>query len=410
MPQTYLYKARDINGRPHTGRIDAETPLAAAAALRSRRCFVTDLRPARPVRYGPAECTPWAGKVSVRDLAVFCRQLGTMIEAGVPVLGILETLVRQADNATLRKALITVIADLRGGRTLAQALGSQPGAFPSLLVSMVEAGEAGGMLDAALTRMAEHFEREHDLLEKVKSAMTYPLILLAAAFLAVGFLVTFVLPGLLDILINMRVPLPLPTLVLMAVSGFLIRYWYLVLAAAAGGLLALGRALRHPPVREAVDALSLRLPVFGPLLIKVGVSRLCWTLATLLGAGVPLLQSLEIAQHTAGNAVLARVAEAAREAASEGRELTAVLAASPVVPPLVGRMAAVGEETGALDRMLEKAAEFYAREVNGTVARLSTMLEPVLLIGMGAVVGFVIIAILWPLFKVVSGAGLLDRI
>ncbi|MDI6709703.1 MAG: type II secretion system F family protein [Thermoanaerobacterales bacterium] len=407
MPQTYLYRARDIHGRLFRGRIEAETSLAAAATLRSRHYFVTEMRPAPDTSRELAMRIPWVGKVGVREMAVFCRQFATMIEAGVPILGVLEILVRQTDNVALRKALIAVIADLRGGRTLAQALEAQPCVFPPLLVSMVKAGEVGGVLDTALTRMAEHFEREHDLLEKVKSAMTYPLILLVVGFLAVGFLVTFVLPSFIDILANVGVPLPLPTRVLMAMSGYSHQYWYLVLAVTIGGFLALGQALRQPRVREALDGLSLRLPVFGPLLTKVGVSRFCRMLATLLGAGVPLLQALEIVKGTAGNAVLARVAAAARQAASEGRELAAVLAESPIIPPLVGRMAAVGEETGALDRMLEKAADFYDRETNATVSRLSSLLEPALLVFMGVVVGTVVIAILWPMFRVISGAGLM---
>lgn len=407
MPETYLYRARDWQGRVVRGRMEADTPSAVAAALRARRCFATEVRPAGGGKSGVLTNASWKTKLRTRELAVFCRQLATMIEGGVPLLAALDTLKRQAETSALRTALATVINDVESGHPLSDALGALPRVFPRLLVSMVQAGEAGGVLDTALSRMAEHFEHEYDLREKVKTAMTYPLVLLAVGFLAVGFLITFVLPTFIDVLSGMGVPLPLPTVILLAVSGFLTHNWYLVLLTVAAVLLTAGPLLRQYPVRRTADALALRLPVFGPLLTKVGVSRFCRTLATLLRAGVPLLAALEIVEGTTGNLVLGQVAADARDAVSRGQELAGVLTASAVIPPLVGRMVAVGEETGSLDRMLEKVADFYDRETNATVSRLSSLLEPVLLLVMGALVGTVVLAVLWPMFKVISGVGLM---
>lgn len=407
MPRTYLYRARDLQGRVVQGRMEADTPRAVAAALRARRCFATEVRPAGGGKPGLWPNVSRKGKLRTRELAIFCRQLATMIGAGVPLLAALDTLKRQAESAMLRNALGAVITDVDGGRPLSQALGALPRIFPRLLVSMVQAGEAGGVLETALSRMAEHFEREHDLREKVKTAMTYPLVLLAVGFLAVGFLITFVLPTFIDILSAMGVPLPLPTVILLAVSGFLTGHWHVVLLTLGGAILGLGQVSRQYAARRTVDALALRLPLFGPLLTKMGVSRFCRTLATLSGAGVPLLAALEIVEGTTGNLILGQVAADARDAVSRGQELAGVFSTNSVIPPLVGRMVAVGEETGSLDRMLEKVADFYDRETNATVARLSSLLEPVLLVFMGALVGTVVLAILWPMFKVISGVGLM---
>jgi len=406
MPRIYLYRARDLQGKLIRGRMEAETPRAVATALRARRCFVTEVRPVGDTRPGPWPDLFAKGSPGTRELAVFCRHLGTMIGAGVPLPAALDTLQRQAESAGLRSALGAVIADVDGGRPLSQALAARPRVFPRLLASMVQAGEAGGILETSLARMAEHFEREHDLREKVKTAMTYPLIILAVGFLAVILLLTFVVPTFVEILSGMGVALPVPTVVLLAVGGFLGSHWPVMLVILGAAVLGLGRVLKLHAVRRKVDALVLRLPLIGPLLTKMEISRFCRTLAALSGAGVPLLAALEIVEGAAGNLSLGEVAADARDAVSRGRELAGVFSASPVIPPLVGRMVAVGEATGSLDRMLEQVSDFYDRETNATVTRLSTLLEPALLVLMGVLVGTVVLAVLWPMFSVISAAGL----
>jgi type IV pilus assembly protein PilC len=274
--------------------------------------------------------------------------------------------------------------------------------FPGILTSMVEAGETGGVLDQALTRMADHFERDHDIREKVKSAMYYPAALLIVMFLAVGFMVTSVLPNFITILTTLNVELPLSTRILMKVSEILGHYWYLALAGLAALFFALTKIAGLKGMQEKLDGVKLRLPIFGPLIKKIVISRFCRTLSTLLHAGVPLLQALEIVRETAGNAVIARAAAGALENVREGLEMAGPLAASGVFPPMVTRMIAVGEETGTTNQLLEKVAQFYDREVSSGVGRLSSLLEPVLLIFMGVVIGSIIISIMLPMLNVMS--------
>lgn len=410
MPATsFVYRARDGAGKIQTGYIEADGPAAAAALLRQRRYYVVNLRPApekgrRLTVRGLNELLE--KKVGVRDLALFCRQFATVVEAGIPLLTCLDILARQAENPRLARAIEDVARELQGGRTLAEAMARQRNVFPGILISMIEAGELGGVLDQALLRMADHFERDYDIREKVKSAMYYPLALVCIGTLAVGFIVTTVLPRFAAILQSSNIPLPLPTLILMGAANFLSHYWYLLPGGLALLFLGVQRLLRIEQVQRRVDALKLRLPIFGPLIKKVVISRFCRTLATLIHAGVPLIQALTVVQGTAGNHVVAEVTGLALENVREGLDVGGPLAKSSVFPPLVSRMVMVGEETGTLDQLLEKVANFYDREVNAGVARLSSLLEPVLLLFMGAAIGSVILAIMLPMFKVMSGAGL----
>lgn len=408
---SFVYRARDFTGKLQTGYIEASDSSAAAALLRQRHYYVVDLRPApekgrRLTVRGLNELLE--KKVSVRDLALFCRQFATVVEAGIPLLTCLDILARQAENPRLARAIGEVARELQGGRTLAEAMSRQRRVFPGILISMIEAGELGGVLDQALLRMADHFERDYDIREKVKSAMYYPIALVCIGTLSVGFIVTTVLPRFASILQSSNLPLPLPTRILMGVADLLSRYWYLLPGALALLFLAARRLLRPAPVQQRVDVLKLRLPVFGPLIKKVVISRFCRTLATLIHAGVPLLQALTVVQGTAGNYAVAAVIGEALENVREGLDMGGPLARSKVFPPLVSRMVMVGEETGTLDQLLEKVANFYDREVNAGVARLSSLLEPVLLLVMGAVIGSVILAIMLPMFKVMSGAGIVQ--
>lgn len=395
-------------GSMQTGSIEASDEKAAVNGLRARRLCVVSIQPSARKRL-TALRNGGLGlirkRVTTRDLSLFCRQFATVMDAGIPVLTSLDILARQAENVALKAAVEDVAAQLQTGKTLAEAMRKQHGVFPGILTSMIEAGEVGGVLDLSLARMAGHFEREHEIREKVKAAMTYPLILSVIGILAVGFLVTFVLPNFISIFTSAGATVPLPTRVLMGLSGFLRQFWYLILVAAVAAGWGGRHLLELDGVRCRFDGWLLRMPVFGPLLSKVAISRFCRTLSTLLSTGVPLLDALDVVKGTAGNVVIAGVAERARDSVREGRDLAGPLGESAVIPPMVSRMVGVGEETGALDVMLEKVAQFYDREVNIAVGRLSAMLEPVLLVGMGIMVGAVIIAILLPMLSVISGAG-----
>lgn len=402
MAQSYQYRVRDFNGKLQTGFLEAEGMTAAKDVLRRRRFVIIDLALAPEKKRSISLSGFLEQKVTVKDLALFCRQFATVIEAGIPALTCLDILSRQAENNRLQKAITQMITELRTGRTLTEAMRQHPKVFPGILTSMVEAGETGGVLDQALTRMADHFERDHDIREKVKSAMYYPAALLIVMFLAVGFMVTYVLPNFITILTSLNVELPLSTRILMKVSEILGHNWYLALAGLAALFFALTKIAGLKGMQEKLDGVKLRLPIFGPLIKKIVISRFCRTLSTLLHAGVPLLQALEIVRETAGNAVIARAAAGALENVRKGLEMAGPLAASGVFPPMVTRMIAVGEETGTIDQLLEKVAQFYDREVNSGVGRLSSMLEPVLLIIIGVVIGSIIISIMLPMLNVMS--------
>ncbi len=404
---SFAYRARTGAGKMQSGYVDAETRTQAAAELRRRRLYVVDLRPA-PGK-GRVLTTRGLGelmqpKVGLRDLALFCRQFATVVEAGIPLLTSLDILGRQAEPPRLARAITEVSRELQGGRTLAEAMGSRADIFPGILISMVEAGELGGVLDKALLRLAEHFERDHDIREKVKSALFYPATLVCIGIVAVTIIVTFVLPRIVGVLVSADVKLPLLTVLLMGLAGFIGRYWYLLPVIGAGLYYGVRQALKVESVRHRVDGWKLKLPVFGPLLQKVAIARFCRTLSTLLKAGVPLIQSLTVVKGTAGNYVVAEAVDTALVSVRDGLDMGTPLARSKVFPPLVSRMVMVGEDTGTTDQLLEKVAVFYDREVGAMVDRLSAMLEPVLLLFMGSIIGTVIMSIMLPLFKVMSGS------
>jgi len=404
---SFAYRARTSAGRVQSGYLEAESLAQAAAQLRRQRLYVVDLRPApekKRVLTARGLGHLLQPGVGIRDLALFCRQFATVVEAGIPLLTCLDILARQAENQRLARTVEEVSRDLQGGRTLAEAMGRHPGVFPGILVSMVEAGELGGVLDKSLLRLADHFERDHDIREKVKSALFYPVTLICVGIVAVTVIVTTVLPRIVAVLVSANVPLPLLTRILMGFAAFVGHYWYLLPAGALALYLGLRQSLRVDAVRHQVDGWKLRLPVFGPLLQKVAIGRFCRTLATLLKAGVPLIQALTVVKGTAGNYVVARAVEGALANVREGLDMGTPLSRSKVFPPLVSRMVMVGEETGTTDQLLEKVAAFYDREVGAGVDRLSALLEPVLLLFMGSVIGTVILSIMLPLFKVMSGS------
>lgn len=392
------YKAKDIQGKQHTGVIEAENIQAAAEMLRQRGLFVIDIRP---------EKTGWffnlslARRIGRKDLAVFCRQFSTMINAGLPMLSSLNILRQQLDNKRMTGTVEELMRSLEQGNTLAQSM-EESGRFPEMMVYMVEAGEVGGVLDDVLLRLAEHFEKEHEILEKVKSAMTYPAVVLGVAICAVIFMLIFVLPSFSGMLTSFQVPLPLPTRIVLAASQVLTGYWYLLLLGLGGFLFLAHRYFRTEAGREKFDRLVLKTPIFGDLLVKIIVARFTRTLGTLLRGGVPILQALEVVKKTTDNRVVAKMITRAQENIRNGQGMADVLGAEGVFPPMVVEMISVGEQTGVLDNLLVKMSQFYDQEVDNITGRLSTMLEPILIVFMGGIVGFIIISLLLPMFTLLG--------
>lgn len=401
MAQTFAYKARDHTGQVKSGVVLAEDMAAAAAYVRGKGYFVTRIRPWREPFSLRALWVDWQ-PVPVKDLALLCRQFATLVDAGLSLITCLGVLREQTSNSRVRRALADVYKQVQEGRSLSGALAGHPHVFPSLLVSMVEAGELGGMLDVVLRRLAVHLEKEHKLNEKVKAALTYPAVVLAMASLAVTFIITFVLPTFVQLYQGATAALPWPTRILLGVSGFL-RQWGLYMAAA---ILAVAYGLvlwcRQPAAQQWLEGVLLHTPVFGTLWRKTVIARFSRTLGTLLRGGVPLLAALDVVARASGSQRLALVAATAQRSVLEGRGLAGSLGAAALFAPMVMQLVAVGEEAGELDAMLEKVADFYESDVEDMTSRLSSMLEPLLILVLGGIIGAILIAVVLPMFDVVA--------
>lgn len=405
MSKTFAYRAKDRTGQLLTGSLVAENEAAVAAYIRNQGYFVTQIRPAADSGSALRGLADIFNPVSSKDLAIFCRQFATMVDAGLSLTVSLGVMVDQTGNTRLKAAVKDILVKVQEGETMSRAMQNHPGVFPDIMASMVEAGEVGGVLDVVLERLAVHFEKESKLTANVKSALTYPAVIMTFAAAAIIFILIFVLPRFVQLFATMNVSLPAPTRALVAFSAFLQQYGILLAALLAAIAYGLRLYFRQPEGQRLFDRLILHLPVMGALWRKIAVARFSRTLSTLLRGGVPIIAALEVVKKTIGNRRLARALTAAQEGVSEGLGLAATIGATNVFPPMVVQMAAVGEETGEIDKMLEKVADFYENDVDDIVSRLSSLLGPILIGTLGVVVGAIIIAILMPLFDVISGIG-----
>jgi len=329
-----------------------------------------------------------------------------MVGAGLPLLRALSILIEQTSRRRLREALEEVKRDVESGSSLSTALQKHEKIFPPLMPAMVRAGETGGILDEAMNRLAEHFEDEYELKEKIKNASTYPLIVCGIAVIVIVVMMTFVLPTFRTMLATLGVDLPLPTKILIAVSSFMKNYILLIIAAVALAVYGVARYVSSPEGRRKYDRFVItKVPVIRDIVMKVSVARVCRTMGTLVQSGVPLLQAIEVSEAVSGNSVIVEALARARESIREGAGLAGTLADTGVFSPMVTQMIAVGEETGTLDTMLKKVAGYYEREVKDAVGGLSSTIEPVLVVFLGVVVGSMIISILLPLLRIYDTVG-----
>jgi type IV pilus assembly protein PilC len=328
-----------------------------------------------------------------------------MIDAGLPLVQCLEILASQQDNKTFQKVLVRIRQDVEGGATLAAALKKEPKTFSDLYANMVEAGEAGGILDTILNRLAAYIEKSITLKKRVKSAMIYPSTIVAVAVVVVTFLLLFVIPTFKSMFEGFGATLPLPTRIVLGLSNLVRRYFVFGLAGIIGAVVGLRYYYKTPAGRKQIDTLLLKTPVFGMLLRKVAVAKFTRTLGTLISSGVAILDGLEITARTAGNKVVEEAIMKTRVSIAEGKTIAAPLKETTVFPPMVVQMIAVGEQTGALDSMLSKIADFYDEEVDTAVANLTSLLEPLLMVFLGVVIGGVVIAMYLPIFKLVTVVG-----
>lgn len=403
----FSYRARNLAGQLVTGRVEAADPPEAVALLRARGLFVVKLQPQRTLN--PDWDRFFRRKIGSRDLAVFCRQLATMIESGVPLLESLKALIRQTGNRKLVEVLRQVTAEIEKGKSLSEAFRNFQDCFPGFFINMLVAGEVSSTLDQAMDRLAETFEKSYELSSKVKAAMAYPLLVAGFSLLAVIGLMVAVVPMFAEMFQEAGSALPLPTRVLLGISRSLQSCWYFYLSLPLLLLVAVTRAVKTPGGRLLADTLALKVPVMGALLTRAVVSRFARILSTLLKSGVPLLLSLETVENTLGNAAAAREISQARSGIREGGGLALALANSKFFSPMALSMIAIGEETGSLDLLLDRLASYYEQDVEAMIARLSSLLEPLLITGVGLLVAFIALSIYLPLFGLsgtIQGGGI----
>jgi type IV pilus assembly protein PilC len=400
MPE-FNWVADTTKGETKKGTMEAESPDAVHAALRRQGLNPTKVK-AKPKEI-KISIPGFKEKVKDKDIVVFTRMFATMIDAGLPLVQCLEILASQAENKTLGKTLDTVQSDVEGGAAYAEALERHPKVFDQLYVNMVAAGETGGILDTILNRLAAYMEKAMSLKKKVKSAMVYPLTILCVSVGVIAILMVFVIPKFADMFTGMGGELPALTQIVIDLSNFAVSIKMVFTIGAFFVFSALfKRYYATEKGQRRMDGIFLRSPVFGPLIRKVAVAKFTRTLGTMLSSGVPLLDALDICARTAGNKVVEDAVFTTRDAISEGKTIAEPLEETGVFPPMVVQMISVGEATGALDSMLNKIADFYDDEVDTAVDGLTALMEPVMMVFLGGAIGFVVIAMYLPIFKMAT--------
>jgi len=391
-------------GKLHAGLLEAESREAVVEKLRQSGYIVTRVEARVNSPTVGESLSRWVA-VTAKDLSVLCRQFSTMVSAGLPLLKSLAILSQQTSRPRLREAVEDIRREVESGSALSSAIQRHPRLFPPIMAAMIRAGETGGILDDALERLAEHFENEYELREKIKTATRYPLIVLGIAVIVIIIMMAFVLPTFEKMLTSMGVELPLITKVLMTVSSFMKEYIVFIIGGLTLAVVFAVRYVRSPEGKREFDKLVLKLPVIKNIAVKIATARLCRTLGTLVHSGVPIIQAIEVSEATSGNSVIIDGLARAKDSIREGEGIAGPLESTGVFSPMVIQMIAVGEETGNLDGMLKKVAEFYEKEVKYTADNLSSMIEPLLIGILGTVIGGMIISILLPMLKIYESVG-----
>ena len=399
---TYAYRVRDRQGRMLGGTLEADSQDAVAGRLRQLGYAPISIEAEKRAGLKTEMRLPGSGQVKLKDLALFSRQFATMINSGLSLLRALAILGDQATNRRLGEVIGQVRAEVEKGNSLSAAMAQHPKIFNRLYVAMVRAGEIGGFLDQVLVKVAEAFEKEVTLRGKIRSAMTYPVVVFSMVIMIVSAMLIFIVPTFKSLYTSLGGTLPLPTRMLIGASDIL-KKWFPLLVLLIGVLVFAFRKWKATPAgRYRVDQFKLKVKVFGPLFHKTALSRFSRTLATLIRSGVPILQALEIVGETVNNGVISRAIKDVQDSVREGESLATPLSRHPTFPPMVVQMMAVGEETGDLDTMLTKVGDFYDQEVEAAVASLTSMIEPLLIAVMGVAVGGMVISLYLPLFSIIN--------
>jgi len=397
---TFKYSVRDKAGKVVTGKLEGESREAVASKLRQMGYIILDLN---EDRFAALSKIQFGTTIKMKDITIFARQFATMINAGLSLTKCLSILGGQSESKELREVIGQVGRDVEAGQSLSEAMAKHPKPFPPIFINMVRAGETGGVLDEVLLRVADHFERDASLKAKIKSAMTYPVAMGSLVLIVLVAMMVFVVPTFQKMFADMGGTLPLPTQILVSISDG-VRGWpgVITLVASIGSYIAFKFWVGTESGRFIWDGIKLRLPVVGGMVRKLALARFTRTFGTLVAAGVPILSALDIVSETAGNEVVARAVKKVRSAIKEGETIAKPLGESPVFPSMLVQMIAVGEETGALDAMLSKIADFYDEEVSTAVDGLTSLIEPLMMATLGVIVGGIVIALYMPMFQVIT--------
>lgn len=402
--EVYVWEGRSRKGTIERGEIEAANEAVVRSILRRQQIQAIKIQ-VKPKDIFKAITLFKRRRVKEKDIVVFTRQFATMIDAGLPLVQCLEILASQQPNATFKEVLLKVKGDVEAGSTFADALRKHPNIFNDLFCNLVAAGEAGGILDTILNRLANYIEKSMNLKKKVKGAMVYPATVLAIALLVAAGMLIFVIPVFQKMFADMGGTLPAFTQLVINLSELLRRYFVVIIAVLILFVFLFRRYYRTESGREAVDNSLLKFPIFGELIRKVAIAKFTRTLSTMLSSGVPILESLDIVAKTAGNKIIEKAILKTKLSIGEGKTIAEPLAASNIFPPMVVQMISVGESTGALDSMLSKVADFYDDEVDAAVAALTSLLEPLLMVFLGGTIGALVIAMYLPIFQMASILG-----
>ncbi|MCK6426298.1 MAG: type II secretion system F family protein [Burkholderiaceae bacterium] len=387
----FEWEGRDRNGKAVRGELRAGGEAMVSASLRRQGILVSKIRKRR---------TSGGKSIKGKDIAVFTRQLATMLKAGVPLLQAFDIVARGSPNPRLTRMLTDIRSDVETGTSLSAAFRKHPLQFDALYCNLVEAGEAAGILETLLERLATYQEKTIELQQKIKSALIYPVAVLVVAFVVVAVIMIFVIPSFKEIFRSFGADLPVPTLIVIAMSEFFVENWLLIFGGIGFGIyMFLESWKRSPKMQMTMDRLLLKVPIFGPLVHKAAVARWSRTLSTMFAAGVPLVEALDSVGGAAGNAVFASATEQIQRDVSTGSALTSSMQATGVFPNMVLQMSSIGEESGSLDQMLGKVADFYEQEVDEAVKGLSTLMEPIIIVVLGTIIGGIVVAMYLPIFK-----------
>jgi type IV pilus assembly protein PilC len=403
MPTTYEYKVRDRDGRLLQGSLDGDSTTLVAERLRTMGYVPVAIEAKKGDGIKTEIKIPGlSDKVKLKDISIFCRQFAVMINSGLSLIRALNILAQQTENPALAKIIDEVRVDIEKGASLSQALVKHPKTFNRLFVAMVRAGETGGVLDSVLMRLSETIEKQVELRRKIKAAMTYPIAVLALVVLIMMAMLIFVVPTFAGLFDELGGTLPLPTRALLALSGFVTSFLPFIVVGAVLAGIAFKKWIATDAGRARWDAFKLRVPVFGGLVHKTAMTRFARTLSVLLRSGVSILESLAITSETVNNTVVSKAIEDVQQAVQQGESIAGPLGRHDIFPPMVVQMLAVGEETGAVDEMLEKVADFYDAEVEATVDALTSLLEPLLIVFLGGAVGGMVVALYMPMFEIIN--------